>query len=92
LSTKEGRDWEEYKERCREVKRAKRRVGEEWCRKLAENFKERSKMFWKEVNKARRGREEGVEGVRGEDGVVVQGEIEVGERWKIHFSDLLTGV
>ena len=34
LSTKEGRDWEEYKERCREVKRevkrAKRRVGERW--------------------------------------------------------------
>ena len=55
LSTKEGSDWEEYKERCREVKRAKRRVGEEWCRKLADNFKERSKMFWKEVNKAERG-------------------------------------
>ena len=92
LSTREGRDWEEYRERCREVKRAKKRVGEEWCRKLAENFKERSKMFWKEVNKARRGREEGVEGVRGEDGDVVQGEREVGERWKRHFSDLLTGV
>src|ERR1700755_3177614 len=105
LSTREGRDWEEYRERCREVKRevkrAKKRVGEEWCRKLAENFKERSKMFWKEVNKARRGGEEGGEGGRGGDGeegvgrevgVVVEGEREVGERWKRHFSDLLTGV
>ena len=31
------------------------------------------------------------EGVKGEDDVV-QGEREVGERWKRHFSDLLTGL
>src|ERR1700755_2247235 len=92
LSMKEGREWEEYKERCREVKRAEKRVEEEWCRKLAENFNDRSKMFWKEVNRARRGREELGEGVKGEDGDVVQGEREVGERWKRHFSDLLTGM
>ncbi|KAL7630078.1 UNVERIFIED_CONTAM: hypothetical protein RMT77_019789 [Armadillidium vulgare] len=49
-------------------------------------------MFWKEVNKARRGREEWGEGVKGEDGDVVQGEREVRERWKRHFRDLLTGV
>src|ERR1051325_2610796 len=62
LGTKEALDWEEYKERCREVKRevkrAKRRVEEEWASKLAENFKERNKMFWKEVNRVRKGREE----------------------------------
>lgn len=46
-------------------------------------------MFWKEVNMARRGREERVEGVRGEDGEVLQGENKLGERWKRYFNELL---
>src|SRR6201990_823295 len=93
LGTKESLDWEEYKERCREVKRevkrAKRRVEEEWASKLAENFKERNKMFWKEVNRVRKGGEERGEGVKGEDGEILQGEKDIGERWKMYFSELL---
>src|SRR6201990_1979414 len=93
LGTREALDWEEYRDRCREVKRevkrAKRRVEEEWARKLAENFKERNKMFWKEVNRMRKGGEERGEGIKGEDGEILQVEKGVGERWKMYFSDLL---
>lgn len=46
-------------------------------------------MFWKEVNRVRKGGEERGEGVKGEDGEILQGEKDVGERWKVYFSELL---
>lgn len=48
----------------KDVKRVQIRVEEEWGRKLAENLKEKNKMFCEKVNEARRRREERAVGVR----------------------------
>ena len=61
LGVKSVEAWEMYKERNREVKRAvryaKRRADENWSMKIVDGYKEKSKMFWKEVNKARKKRD-----------------------------------
>ena len=54
---------EEDLEQCRRMKRvnkrmvrkARKRVNEEWTLSIAENFKEKKKIFWKGVNEVRKG-------------------------------------
>ena len=57
LGVKSRETWEEYKSLRNEIKReiriAKERATERWSRKIVENYRERKKMFWKEVNKIR---------------------------------------
>ena len=52
-------EWERYKEKRREAKRVvkqeKRRADERWGEGLTSNFRERKKMFWKEVKRVRGG-------------------------------------
>ncbi len=67
----EYRDW---KNRVRElIKESKRRVDEEFGRKLSQNFRENKKLFWKEVKKVRGGERSGAVRMRGEDGEPVRG-------------------
>ena len=68
LQSKRNEDWEVYKEKRREAKRAveqaKRLANERWGERLASDFKVSKKMFWKEVKRIRKG-----EGCRGVGGV-----------------------
>ena len=93
LGSRRDNDWERYKERKREVKRkvreAKEKADERWSRKIVECFREKSKMFWKEVNKVRNKKEELSGGVKGADGEMVQEDREVRERWREYFKNLL---
>ncbi len=45
-------EYKEWKKRVRElIEESKRRVDEEFGRKLSKNFSENEKLFWKEVKK-----------------------------------------
>src|SRR5678816_682394 len=87
------RDREEYKRVRNEVKMkvkaAKRRADERWSEKIVANYQEKSKLFWKEINKIRNKREDVIIGVKALDGNVVHDDREVEERWKEHFKELL---
>src|SRR5678816_1942191 len=71
------------------VKAAKKRADERWSGKIVANYQEKSKLFWKEINKIRNKREDVIIGVKALDGNVVQDDREVEERWKEHFKELL---
>ena len=51
-------EWEDYKDVRREVKRvvarSKKRANDEWCINVANEFRDNSKKFWKEVNGVRK--------------------------------------
>ena len=86
-------EWERYKEKRREAKRVvkqeKRRADERWGEGLTSNFRERKKMFWKEVKRVRGGdskKEDCVKDVGGE--VLVEREQVLG-RWGEYFESLL---
>ena len=68
--------WEEYKNRRRETKKAvinaKKSVDERWSKKLVESFRENNKMFWKEVNRAKRKKEDVSVEVKNREGVLIQ--------------------
>ncbi len=45
-------EYKEWKKRVRElIEESKRRVDEEFGKKLSQNFRENKKLFWKEVKK-----------------------------------------
>ncbi len=71
-----GRRKSEYKEWKKRVRRlieeSKRRVDEEFGRKLSQNFSENKKLFRKEV-KVRGGERSGEVRMRGENGELVPG-------------------
>ncbi len=80
----------EWKKKVKElIGASRRRVDEEFGRKLSQNFSENKKLFWKEVKKVRGG--EGVSGVRvrGEDGELVGDESELNQIWKAYFEELV---
>ncbi len=55
------------------IEESKRRVDEEFGRKLSQNFSENEKLFWKEVKKVRGGEKSGDVRMRGEDGELFWG-------------------
>lgn len=93
LATNSQATWEEYKRLRNEVKTkvkaAKKRAEERWSGKIVANYQERSKLFWKEINKVRNKREDIINGVKTLDGNIVQDEREVEKRWSEHFGELL---
>ncbi len=57
-----------WKKKVRElIEESKRRVDEEFGRKLSENLSENKKLFWKEVKRVRGGERDGGVRMRGED-------------------------
>ncbi len=53
-------EYKEWKKRVRElIEESKRRVDEEFGRKLSQNFSENKKLFWKEVKQVREGQRRG---------------------------------
>ncbi|KAK3889840.1 hypothetical protein Pcinc_006166 [Petrolisthes cinctipes] len=73
------------------VSESKRRVDEEFGKKLSEKFKENKKLFWKEVKRERGEGKSGSVRIKREDGVTVSGSEEVKEVWKRHFDSLING-
>ncbi len=73
-------DYKDWKKRARElIDESKRRVDEEFGRKLSQNFSENKQLFWREVRKVRGGEKSGDVRMRGEDGELVGGESELKE-------------
>ncbi len=67
-------EYKEWKKRVRRlIEESKRRVDEEFGRKLSQIFSENKKLFWKEV-KVRGGERSGDVRRRGENGELVWGE------------------
>ena len=84
--------WKEYKcERRRVklvVKEAKREADRKWSENLIVKFREKSKVFWREVNKERRNKIQLGEEMQNESGDFVRGE-EVEKVWREYFESLL---
>ncbi len=83
-------DYKDWKKRARElIDETKRRVDEEFGRKLSRNFSENKQLFWTEVKKVRGGEKNGDVRMRGEDGELVGGERELKGIWKGYFEQLM---
>ncbi len=48
-------EYKEWKKQVELIRASRRRVDEEFGRKLSQNFSENNKLFWKEVKKVRGG-------------------------------------
>lgn len=62
---------------------------EKWSEKIVENYRERSKLFWKEMKKSRSKRGALTSTIKTVDGNVVQDDTKIEERWREHFKELL---
>ncbi len=81
-------EYKEWKKKVRElIKESKRRVDEEFGRKLSQNFC-KNKFFWKEVKKMV-GEGGGDVRMRREDGEPVGGESKLKRLWKGYFEQLM---
>ena len=93
LQSKRNEDWEVYKEKRREAKRAveqaKRVANERWGERLASDFKDSKKMFWKEVKRIRKGESKKEECVKDINGEVLSERKQVLGRWGEYFEGLL---
>src|SRR5215469_12737608 len=93
IRNRDRANWENYKARCREVKRgvkvAKRRANERWGERVEEYARLNNKKFWKEVNDVRKVKEVVCGGVRNREGTVVRGALKEGEVWSNYFEGLL---
>ena len=93
LQSKRSEDWEVYKDKRREakgaVKQAKRMADERWGERLASNFKDSKKMFWKEVKRVRKGESKKEECVKDVNGEVLSERKRVLGRWGEYFGNLL---
>ncbi len=79
----------EWKKRVRElIEESKRRVDEEFGRKLGENFIENKKLVWNEVKRVRGGERGGSVRMRREDGELIGDGSELKGLWKGYFEQL----
>src|SRR5215469_11644772 len=85
--------WENYKEKCREVKRrvkeGKRRARERWGNRVEEYARSSNKKFWREVNRVRVKTESERWGIKDNEGREVMGREKEGEIWGGYFKRLL---
>ena len=93
LQSKCNMMYERYKLVRIEVKRAVRRAKKDadvrWGEKLVEDFHANKRMFWKEVNRTRKGVEVKEKCVKDVNGRVLSESGEVCERWREYFESLL---
>ena len=71
------------------IRERKEMASNQWGRRISDNFRENKKMFWKEVNEARKANEIISESVKDKNGRVVSGKEDVRNRWKEYFGELL---
>ena len=93
LRTKCEHDKNEYNMKKREVKykvrEKKRMVDERWGESLSKNFREKKKLFWKEVNTDRKNNDQMEMRIRNADGhLLTVGEDVIG-RFRGYFEELL---
>ncbi len=90
VKAREKSEYKKWKKKVRElIEESKRRVDEEFGRKLSQNFCKNKKLSWKEVKKVRGGERGGGVRKRGEDGELVGGESELKGIWKGYFDQLM---
>ena len=93
LQSKRSEDWDLYKEKRSEAKRAvkeaKRLANERWGERLAGNFRDSKKMFWKEMKRIRKGESKKEECVKDVNGEVLSERRRVLGRWGEYFGSLL---
>ena len=70
------------------IRESRKRVDEEFGRKLSSSFKENKKLFWKETRRERGEKRCGGERVKSREGIVLREGEEVRERWREHFEGL----
>ena len=70
------------------VREAKREMDVRWSVSLIDKFREKSKMFWKEVRKARGEKMQLSEEVQDANGELIRGK-EVERVWREYFEELL---
>ena len=89
--TKERR-MEAYREEKRKVKRciiqSKKKVNEQFGRKINKDMNGNKRLFWKEVINAKGGKVESCSSIKDGNGRLAQGEREVRRIWKEYFEDL----
>ena len=89
--TKE-RCMETYREEKRKVKKciiqSKKKVSEQFGRKINKDVNGNRKLFWKEVSNARGGKVESCSKIKDVNVRLVQGEDEGRKIWKDYFEDL----
>ena len=94
LGERSDKAWEEYKVAKKEAKRVVREAKEaDWIRcgkQLQKNFLENRRAFWKKV-KEKETTSRLRAGIEGKDGKLLTDIVEVKERWREHFSELLEG-
>ena len=72
------------------VRESKRKLDEEFGRKLSVKFSENRKLFWKEMKRVRGGKEAISTRMRGEDGQVMTGVEEELDGWRNYFENLMS--
>ena len=70
------------------IYQSKKKVNEQFGRKINENVNGNKKLFWKEVSNAKRGKVESCSRIKDENGRLAQGEDEVRKIWKEYFQEL----
>ena len=83
----------EYKRQKREcervVKQSKKVAAKRWGERVARNFQENKKLFWKGVNRVRKPKEQMSMRVKDANGQMLNSEEEVRQRWSEYFEELL---
>ena len=83
---------EVYREEKRKVRRciiqSKKKVNEQFGRKINEDVNRNRKLFWKEVSNAKGGKVETCSRVKDGNGRLAQWEDEARKIWKEYFEDL----
>ena len=84
---------EEYKQYKRKLKKvireSKKKADEEFGTKLSKKFEENKKLYFKEVEKVRRGNKKSNAQVRDENGRLLKGNKAVLERWRESFEEIM---
>ena len=78
------------KECSREVRWAKRQASRREGSRLTEVFARDRNAFWRDIRKSRSGNKERIQAVKDRNGQLVMEEVEVRERFKEHFEELLS--
>ena len=70
------------------IYQGKKKVNEQFGRKMNENVNGNRKLFWKKVSNEKGGRMENCNRIKAGNGRLAQGEDEVRKIWKEYFEDL----
>ncbi|KAI4457507.1 reverse transcriptase (rna-dependent dna polymerase) [Holotrichia oblita] len=95
LHTKTQECYTNYKLQKKVVKQLvseeKRKSWEQFGRKLEEDAKANQKLFYRTLRSLRREKQSNIHFIKSKDGSIIKEEVEIMERWREYFQDLLGG-